>query len=49
MNPSNQNQESQEFRFAADAGKHVDYVVGVYGFRQHILTRGLQGYGADAA
>ncbi len=49
INPSDQDQQSQEFRFAAPAGESVDYIVGLYGFRQKIETNGLQGYGEHAA
>ncbi len=49
VNPSDQRQASQELRFAGSVGERSDYIVGAYAFHQTIETRGLQGYGADAA
>ncbi len=48
-NPSDQEQYSQELRFAGSYGSKVDYIAGVYAFTQSIETNGLQGYGEDAA
>jgi len=47
-NPDNQNQYSEEFRVTSN-GKHtVDYVAGLYYFRQKIDARPVAEYGADA-
>ena len=48
-NNSDQEQYSQELRFASTLGDSIDYIAGIYGFYQNIATNGLQGYGADAA
>lgn len=47
-NPDNQNQYSQEFRVASNGKQTVDYVVGVYAFRQKIDATPIAQYGADA-
>jgi iron complex outermembrane receptor protein len=48
QNPSNQRQYSQELRYAASTD-HIDYVAGVYGFKQRIATSGVQEQGALAS
>ncbi len=47
-NPSQQNQYSQEFRYNHEADK-VDYVIGLFGFKQRIDTQGLEQQGANAS
>ncbi|MCH4894253.1 TonB-dependent receptor plug domain-containing protein [Sphingomonas sp. SFZ2018-12] len=47
-NPSDQRQLTQEFRFATSGDNRVDFVAGLFGFRQTIDTRGLQSQGAAA-
>ncbi len=47
-NPDNQNQYSQEFRVASNGKQTVDYVAGVYYFRQKIDATPIAQYGADA-
>ena len=47
-NPSDQRQLTQEFRFATSGTNTVDFVAGVFGYRQTIKTRGLQSQGAAA-
>jgi len=47
-NPSQQNQYSQEFRYNY-SGDKVDFVVGLFGFKQRIDTQGLEQQGTDAA
>jgi iron complex outermembrane receptor protein len=47
-NPSQQNQYSQEFRYNYDSEK-IDFVVGLFGFRQRIDTQGLEQQGSDAS
>lgn len=46
-NPSQQNQYSQELRYNYSADK-LDFVVGLFGFKQRIDTQGLERQGADA-
>ena len=46
-NPSQQNQYSQEFRYNY-SGDKIDFVVGVFGFKQRIDTQGLERQGSDA-
>jgi iron complex outermembrane receptor protein len=48
QNPSQQNQYSQEFRYNQE-GKHLDFVVGLFGFKQRIDTQGTEQQGADAS
>lgn len=48
QNPSQQNQYSQEFRYNYD-GEKVDFVVGLFGFRQRIDTQGTERQGSDAS
>ncbi|MFD1611024.1 TonB-dependent receptor [Sphingomonas tabacisoli] len=47
-NPSQQNQYSQEFRYNHE-GEKIDYVVGLFGFKQRIDTQGLEQQGSDAS
>ena len=47
-NPSQQNQYSQEFRYNY-SGDKLDFVVGLFGFRQRIDTQGLEQQGSDAS
>ena len=47
-NPSDQRQLTQEFRFATSGKNKVDFVAGVFGYRQTIKTRGLQAQGSTA-
>ena len=47
-NPSQQNQYSQEFRYNY-SGDKVDFVVGLFGFKQRIDTQGLEQQGANAS
>lgn len=46
-NPSQQDQYSQEFRYNY-TGEKLDFVVGLFGFKQRIDTQGLEQQGADA-
>ncbi len=46
-NPSQQDQYSQEFRYNYE-GDTVDFVVGLFGFKQRIDTQGLERQGIDA-
>jgi iron complex outermembrane receptor protein len=48
-NPDNQNQYSEEVRVASNGSRTVDYVAGLYYFRQKIDARPTAQYGADAA
>jgi iron complex outermembrane recepter protein len=48
-NTSDQQQRSQELRFAGSVGENSDYIVGAYAFNQWIWTHGRQAYGSDAA
>ncbi len=48
QNPSQQNQYTQELRYAGRAGP-VDYVIGAFGFYQRVRTQGLQQQGAAAS
>lgn len=48
-NPDNQNQYSQEFRVASNGNQTVDYVAGLYYFRQKIDATPIAAYGPDAA
>ena len=47
QNPSQQDQYSQEFRYNYEGDK-VDFVVGLFGFKQRIDTQGTEQQGADA-
>jgi iron complex outermembrane receptor protein len=47
-NPSKQDQYTQEFRYAW-ANDDVDFVVGLFGFKQDITTAGIQEQGAAAS
>jgi iron complex outermembrane receptor protein len=47
-NPDNQNQYSQEFRVASNGNQAVDYVAGLYYFRQKIDATPIAAYGPDA-
>ncbi len=48
QNPSQQEQYSQEFRYAYSADR-FDFVVGLFGFRQRIDTQGTEQQGAAAS
>lgn len=48
QNPSQQDQYSQEFRYDYD-GDNIDFVVGLFGFKQRIDTQGTEQQGADAS
>ena len=48
QNPSQQNQYSQEFRYNYE-GEKIDFVVGLFGFKQRIDTQGTEQQGADAS
>ena len=48
QNPSQQNQYSQEFRYNY-SGDKIDFVVGLFGFKQRIDTQGIEQQGADAS
>ncbi|MFA7602457.1 MAG: TonB-dependent receptor [Novosphingobium sp.] len=48
QNPSQQNQYSQEFRYNY-TGDKIDFVVGLFGFKQRINTQGTEQQGADAS
>ena len=48
QNNSDQRQLTQEFRFATSGKNKVDFVAGVFGYRQTIKTLGLQAQGAAA-
>jgi len=47
-NPSQQNQYSQEFRYNYESDK-IDFVAGLFGFKQRIDTQGLERQGSDAS
>lgn len=47
-NPSQQDQFTQEFRFSRES-KHLDIVLGAFGFTQSIRTQGIQQQGAAAS
>jgi iron complex outermembrane receptor protein len=47
-NPSQQDQFTQEFRFAY-AGDRIDYVVGAFGYYQDLKTQGIQVQGPAAS
>ena len=48
QNPSQQDQWSQEFRYNY-SGDKVDFVVGLFGFKQRIDTQGTEQQGANAS
>ncbi|BAV64812.1 TonB-dependent receptor [Sphingobium cloacae] len=48
QNPSQQDQYSQEFRYNYESQK-IDFVVGLFGFKQRIDTQGTEQQGADAS
>lgn len=48
QNPSQQNQYTQEFRYAR-TGSKLDFVVGLFGFKQTIRTQGTQQQGQQPA
>ncbi|MBL0914699.1 MAG: TonB-dependent receptor [Sphingopyxis sp.] len=48
QNPSQQDQYSQEFRYNYE-GDRVDFVVGLFGFKQRIDTQGTEQQGSDAS
>ncbi len=48
QNPSQQDQYSQEFRYNQE-GEKIDFVVGLFGFKQRIDTQGTEQQGADAS
>ncbi|MBL8649430.1 MAG: TonB-dependent receptor [Sphingopyxis sp.] len=48
QNPSQQDQYSQEFRYNYE-GDRIDFVVGLFGFKQRIDTQGTEQQGADAS
>ncbi|MCB4862023.1 TonB-dependent receptor [Sphingobium sp. PNB] len=47
QNPSQQDQYSQEFRYNYESQK-IDFVVGLFGFKQRIDTQGTEQQGANA-
>jgi iron complex outermembrane receptor protein len=47
-NPSKQDQYSQEFRYAGDITKNLNFVVGAFAFQQEINSTGRQEQGASA-
>jgi iron complex outermembrane receptor protein len=48
QNPSQQDQWTQEVRYAASIGR-IDFVVGAFGFHQRLDTQGLQAQGPAAS
>ncbi|MEC3910603.1 TonB-dependent receptor [Sphingobium sp. CR2-8] len=48
QNPSQQDQYSQEFRYNYESQK-IDFVAGLFGFKQRIDTQGTEQQGADAS
>ena len=48
QNPSQQHQYTQELRFAGGT-ERLDYVVGLFGFKQQVRTQGLQQQGPAAS
>ena len=48
QHPSQQDQYSQEFRYNYES-KDIDFVVGLFGFKQRIDTQGTEQQGEDAA
>jgi iron complex outermembrane recepter protein len=49
QNPSQQNQYTQEFRYASNGNRRLDYVLGAFLFYQTIETQGLQVQGSAAS
>ena len=47
-NPLDQRELTQEFRFATSGENKVDFVAGIFGYRQTIKTRGLQAQSSAA-
>jgi iron complex outermembrane receptor protein len=47
-NPSHQDQYTQEFRYSW-VGDRIDYVVGLFGYKQSVQTNGVQQQGAAAS
>ena len=48
-NPSQQRQVSQELRYASSGDRRLDYVAGLFFYRQTIATQGLQVQGSAAS
>jgi len=48
QNPSQQDQYTQEFRYA-HSGDHLDFNVGLFGFKQSVRTQGVQQQGLAAS
>ncbi|WP_374414840.1 TonB-dependent receptor [Novosphingobium colocasiae] len=48
QNPSQQDQYSQEFRYNHESEK-IDYVIGLFGFKQRIDTQGTEQQGVNAS
>jgi iron complex outermembrane receptor protein len=48
-NASEQDQISQELRLTSNGTRRIDWVAGVYAFRQTIDTQGIEEWGPDAA
>lgn len=48
QNPSQQDQYSQEFRYNYES-QQIDFVLGLFGFKQRIDTQGTEQQGADAS
>ena len=48
QNPSQQDQYSQEFRYNY-SGRRIDFVVGLFGFKQRIDTQGLEQQGSASS
>jgi iron complex outermembrane receptor protein len=48
QNPSQQDQYSQEFRYNYES-QDIDFVVGLFGFKQRSDTQGVESQGADAS
>jgi len=47
-NPSHQDQYTQEFRYNF-TGEKIDYVIGLFGYKQSVRTDGVQGQGPAAS
>lgn len=48
-NPSRQRQWTQEFRYSSGGNHTLDYILGLFLFRQHIQSTGLQEQGSAAS
>lgn len=48
-NPSHQRQWTQEFRYSSGGGHSLDYILGLFLFRQRIRSTGLQEQGSAAS